>query len=232
MKFTKNIKFATVYRNKPISKSSLNALKKAYNINKRLFRRSVPKFKIIICDNEKDFKKNMKDYYFKWGTATVVKGGTLVTRSPEFIEKIGRWKKSDFFDIMKHEMNHVFWEFYYGINKPCWLLEGFASYVGSGFDLTKKQLKKMIIKYKVDYSIIHYRYFRKKFEKGHVPIYPVWAAFTRFLAKNKSPYTIIRLMDSYIKNPIKSNYDKQFKKLFGKTEKELFNEFIADIRSK
>ncbi len=229
MKFEKRLKFATIHRNKPISKYIINSLNKAYKINKTLFKRSTPKFKIIICDNEKDFKKNMRDYYFKWGTATVTKGGNLVTRSPEFIEKIGKWKKTDFLPIMKHEMNHVFWEFYYGINKPCWLLEGFASYVGESFNLTRKQLHNMIKKYKVDYSILHYRYFRKKFEKGHIPIYPIWANFTKYLAKTTSSYTIIRLMDLYIKNPTKQNYNKQFKRLFKNTEKQLFNEFLGHI---
>jgi hypothetical protein len=227
-KFIRDIKFAKIQRNRKIEDSLVIVFRKAFSLNKSLFKRLLKKFKIIICDTRKEFKKEAKYHYRKWSTATVLRDATLVTRSPGLIEKIGRWKRKDFQNIMNHEMNHVFWTDFYGTAKPCWLCEGLACYIGNNYLLTKNELLKIVKKYKVDPSILDYRYLKRNLT-GHFPRYPVWANFTQYLAKRYSASKLIRLMDRYIKNPRKSNYMRIFVEIFGKTDKELFNKFIHHI---
>lgn len=228
MKFSKNLNFAMILRNKKIDNEITDAVKKAFEINKKIFKKNPKKFKIIICDTEKEFKKEAKYYYQRWGTGTVLRNNNLIMRSPDFIEKIGKWKKKDFKNIMNHEMNHVFWTDFYSITKPCWLLEGLACYVGNHFILKKKELKKIIQKHEIDYSIIDYRYLERNFKAGHMPRYPIWCAFTKYIIKKNSIKKLIILMEKYSKNPTKQNYNKLFKNLFKKSEKQLFKEFLNE----
>ena len=175
MKYKKNIGFAIIYRNKPILNSLVNVFTKAYKINKRFFGKDVKSFRIFVCDNESDFKKQMKYYYKKRTTASVMRNNDLITRSPEFIGKVGRWDKKLFPKIMVHEINHVFWNSFYRTCKPCWLLEGLACYVAGFRKLSKKQLKNLVNKYKIDYSILDYRYLKRKFKiSPQIVKYPIW----------------------------------------------------------
>jgi len=225
MKFSKNLKFTTIHRNLPITSEITDAVKKAYTMNKKLFKKTPKKFKIIICDNQKELKKQAKYYYQPWMTATVLRNNDLITRSPEFIEKTKKWKRKDFPSIMDHELTHLFWDNFYTPNKPCWLSEGLPCYVGKNFLLTKKQLKKIIKEYKINHSLLDYRYLKKKFDKGHIPKYPVWAGFTRYIIKKHSIKKLMELIEQYSKNPAKNNYNKLFKKYFKKSDRQLFNEF-------
>jgi len=225
MKCSKDIGFATIHRNLPITSEIINPIIKGFKLNKKIFKRTPKKFKVIICDNEKDLKKEAKYYYQKWMTATVLRNNNLVTRSPAFIEKIGRWKRKDFPSIINHEMSHVFWTFLYKHPKPCWLDEGLACYIGKNFRITKKELKEIIRKYKVDYSFVDYRPLKRKFTKGHYPRYPVWAEFTRYIVGKYTIADIIKLMDGFVKKPVRKEYDRLFRKYFGKSERNLFGEF-------
>ena len=71
-----------------------------------------------------------------------------------------------------------------------------------------------------------YRSLKRNFDHGHMPRYPVWANFTKYLAENYSINHLIEIMEEYSKNPTKQNYEKLFKKHFKKSERQLFNEFI------
>lgn len=223
--------FAIINRNEIIDEEIKKIFSKSFEINQKLFGQKPKKFDIIICDTEKEFKKQAKYYYFKWGTATVLRNNNLITRSPDFVEKIGRWNKSDFQNLMNHEMNHVFWMDFYGLTKPCWLLEGLACYVGKNFLLSKNDIRELIDKYQVNDDILDYRYLERNFKNGHYPRYPVWANFTDFISKKYSAKQLVEAMNRYIKNPNLSNYKKSFKKIFGKSDKDLFKEFLKYIKS-
>ncbi|MFT4250032.1 MAG: hypothetical protein ACMXYD_01585 [Candidatus Woesearchaeota archaeon] len=229
MEYSKDVEFAIVFRDKPISKEITNVFREAFNVNKKLFLRNPDRFKIIVCDTEKRFREQSKYYYFKWSTATVLRNGNLVTRSPEFIEEVGRWRKEEFSSLMKHEINHVFWTRFYGLTKPCWILEGLACYVGKNFLLTKKELQKMINKYEVNECILDYRYLKRNFLNGHQPRYSIWAKFVEFISDKYHIKNLIEVMDAYIQEPTLKNYEKAFKEVFTKTDKELFSEFVAEV---
>jgi len=230
MKYQKDLGFVVIKRNQEITPELVRAVSRSFELNRKIFRRKPTKFKVIICDTEKEYKKAAKYYYSKRGTGTVLRNNDLIIKSPDFIEKIGRWKRSDFPKIMDHEMNHVFWTDFYYFTKPCWLLEGFACYIGKSFVLSKKELKEVIKKYKVNSSILEYRYLDRNFRGGHYPRYPVWEGFTRFIAKKHGARKFIKLMDLYIKNPSLSNYKGLFKQLFRKSERELFEDFLKSLK--
>lgn len=231
MKYKKDLGFAAIKRDKLIDKSLEKIFSRSFEANRKLFGRKPKKFDIIVCDTEKEFKNQAKYYYFKWATATVLRDNNLITRSPDFVEKIGRWKKSDFQNLMIHEMNHVFWMDFYGLTKPCWLLEGLACYIGRNFLLSKKDLLMLIVKHNVDHRILDYRYLERNFKEGHYPRYPVWAGFTDFISKKYSERNLIETMDRYIKNPSLSNYKRSFEDVFGKSERYIFKEFLEYIKS-
>lgn len=226
-RFVKYVGFATAERDREIEGSILRILKKAYAINRKIFRKPIPKFRIIICDTEGDFMRKSGHHYQKWSTATVLRNGNLITRSPDFIERVGKWRRTDFPNIMNHELNHVFWKALYHHIKPIWLMEGLACHIGNNFILGRGELKHLIRKYRVDSSILEYRYLKRNFDSGHYPRYPVWANFTMYIVKKYSVRRTIRFMERYSAKPFKENYKGTFKKTFGKTGKELFNEFLC-----
>ena len=214
----------------PIDNNLINIFEKAYAKNTSILKKSPKKFKIIICDNEVDFKKECKYYYQKWATATVLRNKNIVARSPEFVNLIKKWKRRDYQNLMNHEMAHVFWQSLYNLSKPSWLSEGLACNIGNNFISTKNQLKLIIKKYKVNLIILEYRYMKRNFKKGHMPRYPVWANFVRYLIQKNSINKLINFMEIYSKNPTKLSYNKIFKKMFGKTDKQLFKEFLKNIQ--
>jgi len=231
MKCTEDIAFALVKRNKEIKNSLIRTIKKAFSVNKVIFKKNPKKFTLVICDTESEFKGKTKYYYQEWQTAVVLRNNKLVIKSPKFIEKIGRWKRKDFLNVLTHEMNHIFWYSMYKTWSPNWLAEGLACHVGKNFILTKKELGEIVRKYNVDSSILSYRYLKRNFGRGHLPRYPIWANFTKYISKRHSTQKLIKLMNKYAKEPRKENYEKAFKLIFRKSEKELFNEFLVHIQT-
>lgn len=232
MNYVKKLKFADILRNKKINQEIILAVRNSFKINKSLFNKKIKKFKIIICDTEAEFKKETKKDYRKWITGITVKHKKIIIKSPDLMEKVGIWKRKDFNKIMTHEINHVFW---YGICKawkPDWMLEGFACYVANMFMFNKPELRRIIEKNKVNVKILDYRYMKRNFKKGHFPKYPVWGNFIKFIIEKYSVKHIIRFLDNYSKKTIKSHYIKLFPQIFGKSHKELFNEFLQSINQK
>ncbi len=229
MKQTKSVGFAIIERDGPIDKNIVKIFRKAYATNLALFKRPPKKFRIIICETEAKFREEAKYYFQKWATATVLRNQNLITRSPDFIEKIGRWKRRDFQNLMNHEMNHVFWGSLYKTTKPSWLSEGLACHVGNNFILKKAQRRELAQKYTIDPSLLDYRYLRRKYKSGHVPKYPLWANFTRHLIQKYSERRIIGFMDRYSKNPCLMRYGEIFERIFGKNIHQLFEEFMKDV---
>ncbi len=227
----KDLGFGVLISKEKVDDKTVRSIREAFKKNKKIFGKVPRKFDILFCDTEKELKKEAKYYYQPWMTATVLRDNTIVTRSPDFIEKKGRFRKKDFSSIMDHEMNHVFWnDFYNATCKPVWLLEGFAIYAGKGFIMTKKELKNMIEDYDIDYSILQYRYLERNFRKGHIPLYPIWGAFTQFLVEKYGHKRIVGLMDRYSEKLTRGHYDKLFREIFGKTEKQVFDEFLKRFK--
>ncbi len=230
MRYEKDIGFARIFSNKKTGKSLELIFRNAWLKNKRIFRKTPSKFRIVICDTEREMKKKAKYYYKPRITATVLRDNTLVTRSPGFIEKIGKFSRKDFPKIVNHEMNHVFWNDFYNTTKPVWLLEGFACYAGENEMVGKDRIKKIIKEREVDYSILHYRYIESKFAKVRPFAYKIWGGFTRFIIKKHGAGSIVRLMNEYSKKIAGRHYDRVFKRIFRKPEEELFEDYLESLR--
>lgn len=222
MKYSKDLGFAVVHRDLPIGKHELNCIKKAFSFNKKIFKSTPKKFDIFICDEEECFRVHAKYWYRKAMTATVLLDNTIVTRSPEMIKKINGSREFSFEDIMNHEMNHAFLGKYYTGANPVWIVEGLACYAGKNPKIPKFR--------EVDYSILEYRYIKKKFRKNKFFKYGFWRGFIEYIDKKYSVDKLIELMKEYGKNPVKSNYDRLFRKLFKKSERELFREYMKEWR--
>jgi len=228
MQYPKDIGFALIFSSKPIKNSLINSIKKAYKINLKYFYKKPDKFSVYVCDSEKDYKKYTKNYYLKWSTAITMRNEAIVIRSKEFVEKIGKWKKRDIQNIIIHEMCHLFWWSILKTWQPYWLAEGLACHIGKSFTVSKDKLKETIKKYNVDYKILDFRYLKRKMT-GHFPRYPVWQAFTDYLVKGYSEDLIKKLLKSFSIKKTKGNYIKDFHKIFRKSERIIFNEFIENF---
>ncbi|MBI3190895.1 hypothetical protein HYZ41_04290 [archaeon] len=221
--------FATIHRNKSLDRSIVRYFSNAFKINKRFFYKTPKRFNIIICDNEKEFEKESGKYYQKLFTAVVTDNRNIVIMSPEFIAR-KRQKNRDFQQICTHEMSHVFWYSFYKTWTPSWLMEGLPCHVSNGFLLNKRKLLDIIYEYNVRSDILDYKYIKKNFKKGHIPRYPVWANFTRFISKKYSDRKVIEFMDVYSKKKNKNHYRQTFKKAFGKSDTQLFQEFLVSLK--
>ena len=230
MKYSKDIGFAVIHRNKEINNEITHAFRNAFRVNKKFFRNKPRKFSIIICNTEQELKDQAKYYYQPWLTATVLRNCTLVSRSPEFVAKVGRWKRKDFQSIMNHEVSHVFWLDFYGITKPVWFSEGLANHIGKNMMLPSHELARMMRKHHVNHSLLDYRYLKRKFNLGHIPRYPVWDNFTRYLSRRFGDKKLLQFLSVYMKKQTKKNYANSFIHIFGSTDKRLFSEFQKAIK--
>ncbi|MBR9675678.1 hypothetical protein GOV05_01585 [Candidatus Woesearchaeota archaeon] len=225
--------YCKVIREKPVTKDVLDAVEEAYNKNKALFSKEPKKkFKIIICDSLSEFKKRSGKHFKPWVTARVDKMRILI-KSQELIKKAKKpYDKLRFKEIMVHEVNHVFWNSFFGLkNKPAWLQEGLASYVSGSPRINNKELREAINKYKVSYKILDYRYMNKKI-KGHMPKYYVWEGFTRYLVERHGAKKIVRFMDEYSKHPYQDDYKALFSKYFKKSDGRVFRDYLNRLFNK
>lgn len=230
MRYKEELGFCIIYRDRPVTTGIRDCLKTAFRKNTRLFEREPERFNVIICDTNSMYRKHAKYYYTPKGTATVLRNNDMVIKSPELIERVGRFKAKDFCAIVAHEMNHVFWTDFYDTTRPCWLLEGLALQMDGKRFMTKKQLKDMIKKEGIDYSFLDYRYLDRNLHKTNYPRYDLWANFTRYIARRHRLKSLVRLMDLFSRDKVRENYDRSFKRIFGKTEKQMFLDFQKSLR--
>lgn len=228
MKVVKKLPHAKIHSSSGVSEYVVRSVKEALLINKRIYGRSPGIIDVYVCSTNGEFNKAAKIRAKAWMTGMTLSDGRLVIKSPSLIEKIGRWKKSMFKNIMIHEMNHSYWARLYKPWKPYWLVEGLACHAGKNFIYSKNRMKVMLSKHKVDYKILAYR-FRYKQMKGHEPKYPVWAGFTQYLISKYSLRHIMRFLDSYNKRPLRGNYQPTIRRIFKKSEPELFENYITSL---
>lgn len=229
MIYKKDLGFAEMIRGIPITEDLVEIFKESFEINSKVFYKNPEKFKIYVCDSENEYEEYAKPYYSKKSTAVGLGMKGIATRSPEFIERLGRWKKKDFPKLMNHEVSHIFWYQLCKTWSPQWFVEGLACYVGKNYCYSKNELRSVIERFEVDFKILDFRYQRRKFRDGYVPRYPIWQAFFEFLVERFSLKRIEYFIKEYSENANKKNYEMIFRKIFGKTDRVLFNEFLKSV---
>lgn len=219
----RDLKFALLISSKEIPVKTENWIFESYKKNRKIFNKTPrKKFKIIICNSEKEWKRESKYYYFPFGTGTVLRDGTFVVKEQKFLKRNDKNYKI----LLDHEMNHVFFALIYGITKPTWIHEGLANFVG-GYILSKKEIIKNIKQKKINNKVLQYRYLYKNFasEKTVQLNYSIWKYFIEFVC-NDNPKIIVLFMNSFIKNPTKANYKKWFFRYLGKSSRNKFKDFV------
>lgn len=218
-----DLKFAVLISSKKVPIKIKNWIFNAYEKNKKIFGGAPSKkFKIIICNSDKEWKEESKYYYFPFGAGTVLRDGTFVVREQKFL----KGNDKNYKILLDHEMNHAFFALIYGLTKPVWIHEGLANFVG-GYPLSKKEILKNIKQKRINYKILQYRYLHRNFSNKKVVLlnYSIWKYFIEFISSNK-PGVIISFMNKFIKSSIKADYTKLFLRYFGKNPKDKFQTFI------
>lgn len=215
-----------IYRNHKITKELVSFIKEGIELNKRKFLKKPSEIIIYICDNEKEFKKYSKYYYFPHGAGTCLRTGEIILRSNDVLKR----SNTSYKNLVAHELTHSFWMQLFKVQKPVWINEGLATSIEGRLKydfLSYSEVKKQIKKKKWDEGCLKYRYLEKDFNsKWKIELfYSVWTRFLEFLCKGDLKL-IINFMFEYSKNPSKSNYEKLFKKYFGNTIKIKFKEFL------
>jgi len=83
-----DLKFAVVVSSKEIPIKVRNWIFNAYEKNKKIFGLAPSKkFKIAICNSEKEWKEESKYYYFPFGAGTVLRDGTFVAKEQKFLKR-------------------------------------------------------------------------------------------------------------------------------------------------
>lgn len=225
------ISYLTINSNVKITQEMIKPIRTGIRINKRFFDRQPKKINIFVCNTEEEFKKYLGKYYLKWATGFVMPNTDINIKSPSLIQKIGKWKRKDFARIIIHELNHA--SYRYNIKKwnPNWLVEGIAIYASGQFDYSKKQLKEVIKKHKVDEKLLEYRYFKSR-KTGHMPRYPIWAGFTRYLIKKYGEKDMIQLLKKISPLESRKQYDSAFMKIYGNKDKTIFKRFLESSNEK
>ncbi|MDA3836434.1 MAG: hypothetical protein PF542_02320 [Nanoarchaeota archaeon] len=222
-----------VHRDKDIDKFRYNSVKKGIQQNKTLFGKQLKKINVFICDNEEEFKKHSKYYYFPHGAGTCLRNGDVIVRSVEFLNYPNEYKYY-YENLISHEINHSFWRQFYKIPKPLWLDEAIATiiegrlYYDNENDFYNLQRTKATIKkLNLNESCLKYRYMEKDLDSTEKVrlFYSVWGHFAEFIS-NKNPRLLIKFMNDYSRNPTKENYHKQFTKHFKDSIKNKFSNFL------
>ena len=229
MEYSCDLGFAIIHQNKPISSKLKKVFATSYKLNSKFFSNKPKKFSIFVCNSEEEFIKYAKPYYSKWAAAVALGGKGIAARSPELTGYATQWKKADFQRLMDHELSHVFWHHLCKSWSPSWLAEGLACHIGRNFSLAGGDINKLIKKHEINNKILDFRYLRRNFKSGHFPRYPIWQAFTGFIIGEFSTGNIRKLLKDFSKKPDKNNYQKSFKKIFGKSDRSLFAEFLESF---
>lgn len=228
MKDLRNLGFGNiVMKNEDDLKEIYHSFIQAYEINKKYFSNDIKDVKIIIAETEEEFKDQAGRHYIELSSGITSYGNKIILKS----RKLANAGENFYKEYAVNELNHVFWYQNYGTLKPKWLMEGFASFVSEEYFIDDAELRKIIIKFKINSDLVEYTSIRKKL-KGHYSKYMLWSNFVRFIVLRFGVDKINEFMSDYQKRPIRKNYDYFFQKHFGTNDVKLFNEYIENIRSK
>jgi len=219
----KDLNFAWLISSINVPEKTEKWIREAFEKNKKIFGRAPSKrFKVVICNSEKEWKDESKYYYLPFGSGTVLRDATFVVKEQKFLKRTDK----DYKNILDHEMNHVFFALFYGTTKPLWILEGLAEYMG-GYSKSTKEILEGIKQRKINHNILEYRYLQRNFSNKEVIRlnYEIWKKFIEFITDN-NPKLIVDFMNSFTKHPTKRNYDKLFLEFFGQNQENKFKTFI------
>jgi len=213
----------------PISKRIIETCKKSYGMNKKFFGQDTYFFRIIICNSEKRFKKEMKKLYAAWAKGGAVSNSKIVVRGPkEIIKCYIKYKGTKSLEkMLTHEICHIFMlnypERFNTVKGPIWLFEGMATIVEDRkrkFPQIPKDFRFM------EKNIFSYRRNKKKTDKFFTILYPFRYFLTKYLIDKYGKEKLLILIGTFAKKMKKADYLRNFQRIYGKKEKEMIKEFL------
>lgn len=180
---------------------------------------------IKIHTTRNSFEKELKRKTADWEVANASYSGNIDILHPDCFVKESTHEKEEFLPILKHEFSHLFLDLLSGGHRISkWLDEGFASYT-AGLKIANS-------------SLYIEEGFCKKLgtpkgwdENANYFAYQTAQMFVSFLVKQFSIKKIIKLIAGLEKNYYYANFNKNFKKIIGKSIEEAETDFIKALNA-
>jgi len=207
-----------------ISKDLIEKCANAYNKNKKFFQKDAKPFTIRIANTEAEFKKLAGKFYAKWVKGVSLKGNKVVIRSPTLFNTCYKKYKGtkDFEMLLTHEINHIFAR-QLNLNKgPYWFTEGLAMYVAGQIPGKTFKIKSKFTKEKIKRLMFYRLNMKKLCNDMYIPHYYAVEHLIKKFGKQK----LLKLIDSHKKNTTKPIYERNFKRIYKTTYRELLKFFI------
>ncbi|OVE74507.1 hypothetical protein BVX95_02240 [archaeon D22] len=220
--------FGSITRKGKIENEIVVSFSKSFEKNNEIFFSVPKKVRLIVVDNEEEFKKLLKDDFHSWAKGFSYPG-KIIIKSYE-LAKPDELKIEYYNRMLRHEMTHVFWHANFKTWKPRWICEGFANAMNDEYQIKKNEILSVLNKYSVKSDILDYRPLKKNLT-NKFPRYPVWTNLVRYLIEREGVESILDFMKEYSKKPYRKTYDKLFLKFFNKTPTKLFMEFSESIKA-
>lgn len=180
---------------------------------------------IKVYETRKDFEKKLNRKTSGWEVANASYSGSIDILHPDCFEKESTHGKEEFLPILKHEISHIFLDLLScGRKIPKWLDEGFSSYV-AGFNIAK------------DFLYIEEDFCKKLGtpkgwdEHSHYYAYKTSQMFVGFLIKKFSMKKVCKLISTLEKNYYYGSFNKNFKRIFGKSIENTEKEFVKSLNN-
>jgi hypothetical protein len=199
-------------------KAAQAAYKKVRSYFKRL-----PKFKVELLYSRKRIDKEQGCKTQSW-LCGFIKKNTIMIVSPKVWTKITPHPKSDFKQVLCHELVHLT-ETWKTKHLPAqWLSEGLALYI-AGQNLGPIKFRNLQRILNLNYN----RIWTNAANEGY-PAYPYAAKITEYLIKKYGFRKYMWFLKNTSKTQNKKAMEKTIKKLYNRTAKEIFNEIQTTSR--
>lgn len=200
-------------------KATLLAYKKVKSYFKKL-----PKFKVELLYSRKEVDKNQGYKTQSW-LCGFTKMNTIMMVSPKVWTKITPHPQSDFKKVLRHELVHLA-EFSELKHLPAqWAAEGLALYV-AGQNLEPIKIRNLQRILNLNYN----RIWTDAVNKGY-PAYPYAAKIAGYLIKKYGFAKYLQFLRNTSKTQNKKTVEKNIKKVYKQTAKEIFDEIQRSSNS-
>jgi hypothetical protein len=209
--------FADLYCRKSDARTISRKARDAYLRNKRIFRKDIGKFMIVIA-----YSRGEMD--IQWGSKTedwlvACANKERIALFPDRLIKKFKgteYRKGLMEKYLFHEINHMFFYDLAQCKEPLWLLEGFVSQF-DGYILPNRD--KELLKGSLPH--LAYSASGKEFFKQARYFYPMGYLAVRHLMKEHGKRKVLALIRSLRTHPTEKGFGTAFRKTFGYSVKEL-----------
>jgi len=174
-----------------------NAIKK----NEKFFGNLVCDFSVTFLKTRKEYDKVHGSPTKEWSVGGMYGTGKIYLFDEDVFDKVSCYPKESFYEILTHEIAHVFVQENFDWTLPAWLNEGIACAAAEQDKTTREPL-----------FDLREAYTEEEWNKDYP--YGTSGKYVRHLIDNYGKEKIIELMKSLIKDETKENFKIKFKKIY------------------